>query len=82
MAKKLKIQVEMIPTSGKTVKKTIKVSATGASVGDILKTAGFDPKNKDFTVNGKSANLDTHVTEQDVVKAKTSVRVSERPQGS
>lgn len=80
--KKLKIKVQVIPSSGDTIEKTVTVSANGASVADILQAAGLDTKNKDITVGGKPAGLDTHVTERDVLEARTTVGVSERPQGS
>lgn len=84
MAKKLKVTLQMNPSSGDPVKKTLKVSATGVSVGDLMQAAGWDTKNKDFTVNGNPASLDTHVSANDILQAqeRAAVSVSERPQGS
>lgn len=82
MAKKLKIKVKVIPSSGEPVEHSVKVSASGASVKEILAQAKLDPKNSDFTVNGNVANLDTHVSESDILQAKATVSVSQRPQSS
>lgn len=80
----MKIKIEITGTEG-TQTKTVNVAATGASVAEICKQAGIDPKGKDFTVNGKTAGADTHVGKDDVFSAKdrtTTVAVSARPQGS
>ena len=76
MSKKIEIEVEIVPTQGKTEKKAVKVSANGASLGDVLKAGKISADNKDLYVNGSPATLATHVGSNDAL------RVTERPQGS
>lgn len=82
----LEISVSVVPTHGEAVNKKIKVAPSGASVAEICKAAGIDTENKDLTVNGKPADLQTHVTQDDVLQAKergqSVVTTSERPRGS
>ncbi len=86
MAAKLKIRVSVVPTHGKTVKQTVEVAPSGASVKEICAAGNIDTRNKDLTVNGRPAQLDTHVGPNDTLEAaergKPVVAVSERPQGS
>lgn len=79
----MRIKIETIGADGKQTK-TVDIVETGASVNQICEKAGIDPKDKDFTVNGKPANGDTHVGRNDVLtaKGKPAVAVSARPQGS
>jgi hypothetical protein len=80
----MKIKIELTGTDGKKTK-SVEVAPTGASIGEICKAAGIDPKDKDFSVNGKPATEDTHVGKDDVLAAKgksAPVAVSARPQGS
>lgn len=81
----MKIKIKLTGTDN-TQTKTIEVAETGASLKEILAAAGIESKDKDFTVNGKPALLDTHVGKQDVLEAKSRkappVEVSARPQGS
>ncbi len=82
----LSIKVKVVPSEGRSRTQTVKVAASGASLGEVLSAGGIDTKNKDFTINGKPATTDTHVTPDDVVQAaergKPAVAVSERPRGS
>ncbi len=87
----LTVQVEVVPVSGAVTNKIVKLQKSGASVAEVLETAGVSAKNKDLLVNGKPATLATHVTAKDSVQAKDSVsvqakevkvQVSERPAGS
>jgi len=71
----MKIKIVLTGTDGKQTK-TVDIAATGASLGEVCKTAGIDTKDKDFTVDGKEATLDTHVGKD------APVEVSARPQGS
>lgn len=87
MAKKmLKISVQLVTTEGKSRKKNVEVAPNGASVQQLCEAGKIDTRDKDFTVNGKPATLDTHVGPNDVLEAKESgqqaVAVSERPKGS
>jgi len=81
----VKIKIALTGTDGKHTK-TVKIAATGASIGEICKSAGIETKDKDFTVNGRPASLDTHVGKDDVLAADArkaeAVEVSARPQGS
>jgi len=79
----MKVKIEIIGTDGKETKK-IDIDPSGASVAEICKAAGIEAKDKDFTVNGKPAQGDTHVGKDDVMaaKSKPAVSVSARPQGS
>lgn len=80
----MKIKIELTGTDGKQTK-TVEIAPSGASLGEICKAAGIETKDKDFTVNGKTAGLDTHVGKDDVLAAKGAaapVAVSARPQGS
>jgi len=81
MSAKVKVNVKVVPTQGKTTTTTIEVKATGTTLKDVLKAAKISPKNKDLLVNGKPASLDTCVEAGDKVSA-VQVEVSERPQGS
>lgn len=82
----LKIKVKIVPSEGRSRTQTVVVAASGASLGEVLASGNIDTKNKDFTINGKPAALDTHVTPDDIVQAaergKVPVAVSERPRGS
>lgn len=80
----MKIGLRVVPTQGKSTTKEVEVDASGASVAEICKAAGIDTKNMDFTVNGKPAELSTHVGSSDALEAKDKpvVAVSERPRGS
>jgi hypothetical protein len=84
--KKLEFTITVVPTSGKSSKKKVKLSGDGVSVRSALEKAGIDSTNMEITVNGKRATLDTHITSDDVLKAtaaqKSAVEVSERPKGS
>lgn len=87
MSKKTKtftVKVQVVSADGKPVSTSTEVEMTGASVGEVLKTAGISSKKKDLLVNGQPATLDTHVGPNDVVQAKgeVTVQVAERPQGS
>jgi sulfur carrier protein ThiS len=86
VAKKLKINVQIVPNGGSSTKKKVEVAASGASVKEICDAAGISTKNMEFTVNGKPADLKTHVSAKDALEAKEAARpavtVSERPSGS
>ena len=71
----MKVKIVLTGTDGKQ-DRTIEIAETGASLGDVLKAAGIETKDKDFTVGGKPATLDTHVGKN------APVGVSARPQGS
>lgn len=71
----MKIKIVVKGTDGSETK-TVEIAATGASLGEVCKTAGIETKDKDFTVDGKPATLDTHVGKN------APVEVSARPQGS
>lgn len=71
----MKVKITLTGTDG-SQEKTVKVAETGATVAEICKAGKIDTANKDLTVNGKPATLETHVD-----KAAT-VEVSARPQGS
>lgn len=81
----MKIKIVLTGTDGKQTK-TVNIAPTGASIGEICKTAGIETKDKDFTVNGRPATLDTHVGKDEVLAADSRkiapVEVSARPQGS
>jgi hypothetical protein len=80
----MKVKIEITGTDGKQTK-SVEIAPTGASIGEICKSAGIEAKDKDFTVNGKPATADTHVGKDDVMAAKgrsAPVAVSARPQGS
>ena len=65
--------------------KSVDIAPTGASIAEICKAGGIETKDKDFTVNGKPATLDTHVGKDDILAARgrnPPVTVSARPQGS
>jgi hypothetical protein len=76
------VKVQIVPTDGKSTTKSTTIPATGASLREVLKALNIDPKNKNITVNGTAADLDRHVTPEDVVKANAVVQVTERPAGS
>ncbi len=82
----MQVRVTIVPTQGKPVEQTIDVAASGASVEEICKAGGIDPTNKDLTINGQPAQLNSHVGQNDVLHAKergkATVAVSERPRGS
>ena len=88
MAKKLKIEITVVPTQGTSTHKTVEVAPKGAKLGDVLKAAGVSAENKDLLLNGKPATADTFVGQNDKVEArgqsagKAKVQVAERPQGS
>lgn len=69
----MKVKIVLIGTDGKKTH-TVDIAPTGASLAEVCKMAGIDVKDKDFTVDGKPATLDTHVRE--------AAEVSARPQGS
>lgn len=79
----MKVKIKIVGTEGQR-QETVDVDATGASVEEVCRRAGIDPKDKDLTVNGKAAQLDTHVGKDDVLGAQNrpAVTVSARPQGS
>lgn len=81
----MRIKVALISTDGKKTK-SVNIAATGATIGEICKAAGIETKDKDFTLNGKPAGLDTHVGKNDLLAAESRkappVEVSARPQGS
>lgn len=81
---KFEVTVQIVPTDGRSSKKSATIPATGASLREVLKSLDIDTKNKNITVNGKPADLDRHITPDDVVKAKDNppVQVSERPAAS
>ncbi len=77
------VKIQVVPNDGKPQTKTATVSPSGASLKEVLASAGIDTKNKNITVNGKPADLDRHITSSDVVEAKAhQVQVTERPAGS
>lgn len=81
----MKIGVKVVPTQGASTKLEVNMEASGASIEEVCKAAGIDTKNMDFTVNGKPAELTTHVGPKDALEAKDQtpvVAVSERPRGS
>ncbi len=83
----LTVKVEVVGTSATAATKTAKLPKSGAALSEILEAVGVSGKNKDLTVNGKPATLQTHVGAKDSVsvqaKAKeVKVQVSERPAGS
>jgi hypothetical protein len=84
MSKKLKIEITVVPTEGKSTKKTVEVAANGAKLGAALKAAGVSAENKDLLLNGKPATLETFVGPNDKVEARgqAKVQVAERPAGS
>ncbi len=94
MAKKIEITVVVVPVTGKSTTKKVKFAASGASVGEALKQAGVDPNQKTIRVGGKEVDLDHHIGPNAQIEARdsvpaealdpaaTTVRVSERPQGS
>ena len=80
--KKLKVTIEVVPTQGRTTKKTIKVDS-GSSLQEVLKAAGISGTSKNLTLNGKPSNLDAQVTARNLTHdKKVKLRVSERPSGS
>jgi hypothetical protein len=86
MPKPLKFKVRIVPVEGSSREETVEIAPSGASMEEVAKTAGLDPKNLDFTINGRPASLETHVTPDDVLEAKDrgkpAVTASERPRGS
>jgi hypothetical protein len=88
MAKKttVKVGLRIVPTGGEARMETVEVAATGASIEEICKVAGVDGKKLEFSLNGKPATLQTHVTQADLLEAtdrgKAAVTASERPAGS
>ena len=87
MAKKLKLTVEVVPSSGDPVEHKVEVAASGASVKAVCEAAGISLKNKDLSVNGLPATPSTHVGPNDALQTKekrraATVQASERPQGS
>ncbi len=80
---KIKVEVTVVPTEGKPSTKSVEVEASGASVEQVLKSAGVSADRKDLLVNNQPATLATHVGPKDVVDAKeVKVQAAERPQGS
>lgn len=80
LRKKMAVEVTVVPTSGTTTKKTVKVAMSGATVADVAKAAGISLENRDVLVNGKPAKPGDHVGPKDKVTA--TMQVAERPQGS
>lgn len=83
-SKKIECRVQVVPSDGRSHTRSVEVAATGASLREVLKALDIDVNNKNFTVNGRPANLDRHVTQEDVVEArdKPVVQVTERPASS
>ena len=84
---KITVTVTVVPTSGRPVKKTVDVEASGASLREVLMAADVSPEKRDLYIDGEPATLDTHVvTGQGVSTRKKApppeVRVAERPAGS
>ncbi|HTK59975.1 MAG TPA: hypothetical protein VL283_02110 [Candidatus Baltobacteraceae bacterium] len=78
---KLKVEIEVVPNSGKTVTKTVSVDKTGASIRSVLEAAGVDASKNDIRVGGKPVtDLDMHIAE--AADGKARMVITERPQGS
>lgn len=81
----MRLKIEIVGTQGKRIE-TVEVAPSGATVKEALEAAGIDTKNKDFTINGKIAKLESHIGPADVLTAQERaapvVSVSARPQGS
>jgi len=71
----VKVKIIVKGTEGQETR-NVDIAASGASLGEVCKAAGISTKDKDFTVDGKPATLDTHVGKN------MPVEVSARPQGS
>lgn len=75
-ANAMEVTVQVVPTQGSAGSRTVKVDKTGATLGQVLKTAGVDHHRKDMKVDGKPAGLETHVGPG------ARITVAERPRGS
>ena len=80
MTDKMKVSVEVVPTSGPKTNKDVEVDKTGATLGEVLQQAGVDGKNMQLTLNGEPASLTTHVKQGGKVGVK--VQATERARGS
>ncbi|MDO8492954.1 MAG: hypothetical protein Q7S19_00160 [bacterium] len=74
--KTFEVQLEVVPTSGKPITKTVTIEAS-ATLAEVLKEAGVSLDKKNLSVDGKPATPETRVT-----SASKIVAVHERPQGS
>lgn len=71
------VTVKVVPNQGSSTLQQVDVNASGASLGEVLTSAGLSPDRKDLAVNDVPASkLDTHVP------AGATVLVTERPRGS
>ena len=83
MSGKISVTVETVPVQGTATTKTVEVEESGASLREVLSSAGMTGENRALLVNGKPATLDTYVGPDANVKAtEVKVQVSERPRGS
>jgi len=83
-ARKIEVQIEMIPTEGDPTTTTVSIEPK-VPLRDVLASAGISSEGKDFTVNGKAATLDTPVATGSKVSSRdraVQVRGQERPRGS
>ena len=78
----MKIKLNIVPASGKTVEKEVEVEGTGVKVREALKAAGVSVSRKQrYTVKGKTVGPDDYIRANDKVKVET-VTVTERASGS
>lgn len=79
----LTFKVQVAGGGSKAQTRSATVAAGGATVGEILKEAGVDTRNKNITVNGKPADLDRRLDASDIVGDQPhTIKVTERPASS
>ncbi len=81
----MKLKIDIVGHDSKRTE-VLDVAPGGAKFKEILDTLDIDAKNKDLSVLGKPATLETMVTPADVLAAKDKgvsvLSISARPQGS
>lgn len=70
------VKIKVVPTSGEPSERTVEITPTGASLGDVLRQAGIKSDTSNVLVDGEPANAKTHVA------AGATVQVTERVSGS
>ena len=73
---RMEVTLQIAPAQGRAATRTVAVERSGATVREVLQTAGVEHDRKNLKVNGKPAGLETHVP------AGATVTVAERPRGS
>ena len=79
---KIRVTVVVVPTSGKPTERTVVVAPKGMTVRDVLEEAEVSAKDRDLTLNGKPATVETPVESGSEIQVKHRVTVEERPAGS